>query len=95
MLERHLVLWEGADDVEQQPSGHDYNARRRFHRLELDAHAELHIRRLELSPPILHPDQNAGQCLNRATSGCTANSYGKPRQERFTGNGELQLTLPI
>ena len=62
--------------------------------LERDAHAELHVGGLELQRRAGHAEVNAGQGLDRAAGRDTAHGDAELGQERFTGNGELQLILP-
>ena len=95
MLEGQLVLWKRTDHIEQEPARDNDDPRRGLHRLQPDADAHLHVGRLQLGAAFLHTDQHPGQRLNRAAGRGAANSYGKTSEERFTGNGELQLTLPI
>jgi hypothetical protein len=80
--------------IDEQPARDDDRAVGAVAGLERDAHAELHVGRLELGAPLLDPDEDAGEGLDRAARGRAAHGDPELGEERFTGNGELQRLLP-
>ncbi len=59
------------------------------------ADTELHVGRLELGVAVLDPDEHSGERLDGASRGSASHGDAQSGQERFTGNGELQMELPI
>ena len=95
VLKRQLIFWKGADHVEQQAAGDNRDARRRLRRLEANTDTQLHVGCLKFRASLLDAKKDARQRLNGTSRGSTADGDAQTREERFTGNGELQLVLPI
>ena len=91
ILEREVVLRQRADDVEQKPAGHDGLTRRGGLGIDRDAEPELHVGRLQLGVVVLDPEQDARQRLDGTARGRGPHGDAEPGEERFTGNGELQV----
>jgi hypothetical protein len=95
VLECQLIFWKGTNHVEQQAAGNNRDPGRRLRRLEANAEPQLHVGCLKFRASLLNAQENARQRLNGTSRGSTAHGDAETREKRFTGNGELQLVLPI
>src|SRR4051794_32283167 len=83
VLERQVVLWERAHDVEQQSPRQNDHAGPFDGGLGANAHAEFHVGGLQLHAAFLRLEADAGERLDRATRGDAANGDAETADELF------------
>src|SRR5689334_17981073 len=94
VLEREVVLGQGADDVEEQPARQDDGALALGPGFHLYTDAQLHVGGLELDLPGVGADENAGERLDGAARRHATNSDAELIQKVLTLNGELHSERP-